>query len=148
MAVLTALAIGGAVLGGASAIASGVATRKASKASQAAAAARAQIAKLENVRERRRQAREFAIQRGTTVARAATRGGGGGGFGGLAASGAQGQLVGLRTQLRANRRFIEEAGELNLAASRQEIRAIGAQGQAGLFGAISGAAFSVAGLTA
>ncbi|MEE8113819.1 MAG: hypothetical protein V3T23_05640 [Nitrososphaerales archaeon] len=146
MAVATAIAIGAAVVGGASAIAGGVATRKASKASQQAAVARAQIAKLENARERRRQAREFAIQRGTVVARAATRGGGGGGFGGVAGAGTQGQLTGLRSQLRANRRFIEAAGEFNVEASRQEIRAIGAQGQAALFGAISGTAFSVAAL--
>lgn len=142
MAVATAIAVVGAL----AAVAGGVQSGKAAKASKRASRARAAIAKLENVRERRRQAREFAIQRGTTIARAATRGGGGGGFGGVVSSGAQGQEVGLRSQLRSNIGFIEQAGAFNEAASRQEIRAVGAQGQAALFGSISNAAFSTAGV--
>jgi len=139
-------AITTAVVGGALAVGAGIESKKAAKASASAARSRAAITKLENARQRRQQVREFAIQRGAAVAQAATRGGGGGGFGGVAGSATQGQVAGLATQLKSNLAFIEEAGELNEAASAQEIRAIGKQGSAALFGAGSSAAFSAGGL--
>ncbi len=135
-------AITAAVVGGALAVGSGIQQRKAAKASASAARSRAAITKLENARNRRAQVREFAIQRGQAVAQAATRGGGGGGFGGVAGSATRGQVAGLATQLKSNLAFIKEAGELNEQASAQEIRAIGKQGSAALFGAASGAVFA------
>jgi len=142
MAVITtAVAVG---VGAVGAVASGIEGKKASKASAAAARSRAAITKLENARQRRAQVREFAIQRGSAVAQAATRGGGGGGFGGVAGSAAQGQVAGLATQLKSNIGFIDKAAELNEQASAQEIRAIGKQGSAALFGGLSSAGFSVA----
>jgi outer membrane murein-binding lipoprotein Lpp len=141
MAVITA-----AVVGGGLAIAGGIEKKKAAKASASAARSRAAITKLENARQRRSQVREFAIQRGSAVAQAATRGGGGGGFGGVAGSAVQGQVAGLATQLKSNLAFIDEAGALNEQASQQEIRAISKQGSAALFGAGASAAFSVGGL--
>ena len=139
-------AITAAVVGGALAVGAGIETRKAAKASASAARSRAAITKLENARARRAQVREFAIQRGTAVAQAATRGGGGGGFGGVAGSGARGQVAGLATQLRSNLAFIDEAGRLNEQASAQEIRAISKQGSAALFGAGASALFSAGSL--
>jgi len=136
-------AITTAVVGGALAVGAGIESKKAAKASASAARSRAAITKLENARQRRQQVREFAIQRGAAVAQAATRGGGGGGFGGVAGSATQGQVAGLATQLKSNLAFIEEAGALNEQASAQEVRAIGKQGSAALFGGISSAAFSV-----
>lgn len=140
-----AIATVAAIIGGAAAVAGGLQSRKAAKASAAAARSRAAIARLENARSRRQQVREFAIQRGTAVAQAATRGGGGG-FGGVAGSAVQGQVAGLATQLKSNLAFLEEASRLGEQASAQEVRAVRAQGTGALFSGLSSAAFATGGL--
>ena len=116
---------------------------KATAARKEAAQATANIARLENVRARRKQVREAQIATGSVASRGATSSGGGG-FGTLASSGAQGQAVGVASQLESNLRFISQADRLNAVASTQNVRASQHETNANTASAVASLGFNVA----
>lgn len=126
-------AVTSAVVAGVGLTASLVESADSSRQKKRAARARASIVKLENARSRRQQIRDARIQQGTVLARAATSGAG---FGGLASSSARGQSGGLRSQLRSNLQFIDDAGRHNEIASRSEIKANRADSNAHAFSSV------------
>lgn len=135
------------VLAATSAVATGVGiykSKKAADASEEAAENRAAIAKLENARTRRNQVREFSVNRGQILARAATQGGGGEGQ--VRASGTAGALSNISSQFRFNMNYLDEADKLNAQANNAEIKASSYQTQAGIFNAIGNSAMGFAGL--
>ena len=117
--------------------------KKAARASRRAMEARAKITKLENARMRRQQIRESRMAAGTALSQGTAQGGG---FGGTFASGTQGRVVGVGSQLTSNLSFLDKSQRLNDIASRQEIRANKYQARAATASSVASLGLNIAGL--
>lgn len=135
--IIAGVALVGSLLG---VIGGSSAKKKAHQASAKAQQARAEITRLENARTRRQQVREARIAAGTALARGATQGGT------SFASGTQGEVVGVRSQLGSNLGFLSESSRLNDVAVQNEIKAGKYATRASTLGAAANLGLGIAGL--